>query len=76
MLFNSLYFVGLPVGQVNPKNNLPEAILACIGQALISNPEFVPKTTGPLQLWRSVAQLLIYVNLKEKNSKLSVDRSH
>ena len=38
MLFNTLYFVCLPVGQVKPKNNLPEAISACLGQALISNP--------------------------------------
>ena len=38
MLFNTLYFVSLPVGQVKPKNNLPEAISACLGQALISNP--------------------------------------
>ena len=38
MLFNMLHFVSLPVGQVKSKNNLPEAILACLGQALISNP--------------------------------------
>ena len=38
MLFNTLCFVSLPVGQVKPKNNLPEAISACSGQALISNP--------------------------------------
>ena len=37
MLFSTLYFVGLPVGQVKPKNNLPEAISACLGQALISS---------------------------------------
>ena len=39
MLFNALYFVNLPVGQVKPKNNLLEAILGCIGHALISNPD-------------------------------------
>ena len=39
--FNMLYFVSLPVGQVKPKNNLPEAISACLGQALISNPDFI-----------------------------------
>ena len=37
-MFNTLYFVNLQVGQVKPKNNLPEAISACLGQALISNP--------------------------------------
>ena len=39
MLFNTLHFVSLPIGQVKPKNNLPEAILAGIGQALISTPD-------------------------------------
>ena len=39
MLFNMLYFVSLLVEQVKPKNNLPEAISACLEQALISNPD-------------------------------------
>ena len=30
-------FLYLPDGQVKLKNNLPEAISACLGQALISN---------------------------------------
>ena len=38
MLFNTLHFISLPVGQVKLKNNLPEAISACLEQALISNP--------------------------------------
>ena len=38
MLFNMLYFVGLPFGQVKQNNNLLEAKSACLGQALISNP--------------------------------------
>ena len=33
MLFNKLYFFSLHVGQVRPKNNLPEAISACLGPA-------------------------------------------
>ena len=33
ILFNTLYFVSLPVGQVKPKNNLREEILACLEQA-------------------------------------------
>ena len=33
MLFNTLYFVSLPVGQDKPKNSLPKAISACIRQA-------------------------------------------
>ena len=33
MLFNTLYFVSLPVGQVEPKYDLPDAISAWIGQA-------------------------------------------
>ena len=45
MLFNTLYFVSLHVGQVKPKNNLPEAISGCLGQALTSNPDF--KNTLP-----------------------------
>ena len=32
MLFDTLYFVSLPVGQVKSKNNLPEAIWACLEQ--------------------------------------------
>ena len=32
-MFDTQYFVNLPVGQVKLKNNLPEAISACIGQA-------------------------------------------
>ena len=47
MLFNSLYFVTLPVGQVKLKNNLPEAITACLGQALISNPGIDEKAGKP-----------------------------
>ena len=31
-------FIDLPVGQGKPENNLPEAISACLEQALISNP--------------------------------------
>ena len=38
MLFDMMHFVSFPVGQVKPKNNLPEAVLVCLGQALISNP--------------------------------------
>ena len=33
ILFDSLHFVSLPVGQVKPQNNMPEAIVACLGQA-------------------------------------------
>ena len=40
MLFNLLYFVNLLVGQMKPENNFSKAILSCLGQALISNPEF------------------------------------
>ena len=40
MLFDTLYFVILPVGQVKLKNNLLILILASLGQALISNPVF------------------------------------
>ena len=40
MLFNMLYFVSLPVRQVKPKNDLPEAISACLRQALILNPDY------------------------------------
>ena len=39
MLFDLLYFVNLPVGQVKREDNLPEAISTCLGQALISSPE-------------------------------------
>ena len=39
MLFNTLYFASLPVGLIEPKFDLPEAISACLGQALISNPD-------------------------------------
>ena len=38
ILLDALHFVCMPVGQVKPKNNLPEAIAACFGQALILNP--------------------------------------
>ena len=38
MLFDRMHFVSLLVGQVKPKNNLPEAVLVCLGRALISNP--------------------------------------
>ena len=37
MLFNTLYFVSLPVVQVKPKNNFSEAVSACLWQALITN---------------------------------------
>ena len=33
-----LNFIDFSVEQVEPEKNLPEAILACLGQALISNP--------------------------------------
>ena len=49
MLFNTLYFVSLPIPQVKPKNNLPEAISACLGQALISNPVLLSSTESGLQ---------------------------
>ena len=39
MLFNMLYFVRLPIGQVEAKNYLPEVISACLKQALILNVE-------------------------------------
>ena len=41
-MFNTLYFANLPVGQVNTKTNLSEAISAGLGQALISNPVLLP----------------------------------
>ena len=44
-MFNTIYFVSLPVGPVKPKNNLPEAISASLGQALISNPAHTKKNT-------------------------------
>ena len=46
LLFYSHYFVSLPVVQVKPKNNLPEAISACLGQALISNPVLELRSRG------------------------------
>ena len=42
MLFNTLYFVSFPAEQVKPKNDFPEAISVCLGQALISNPGYFP----------------------------------
>ena len=58
MLFNTLYFVSLPVGQVKPKSNLSEAISACLGQALFSNPalrHFMVPTGGSwLSKWQAI----------------------
>ena len=44
-LFNTLYFVSWPAGQVKPKNNFSEAISACPGQALILNPDNITEYT-------------------------------
>ena len=46
MLFDMQFFVSLTVGQVKPKNNLPEASLACLGQALVSNPALTSNCYG------------------------------
>ena len=51
MLCNMLYFVSLPVGQVKPKNNLLEAILACLGQMLILNSGRASKHLISLARW-------------------------
>ena len=42
-MFNTLYFVSLPIGQSKLKNNLPEVISACFRQTLISNPKLYQK---------------------------------
>ena len=57
MLFKMLYFVNFPVGQVMPKNNLPEAILACLVQALLSNPALISITVHVDQNQRTTKML-------------------
>ena len=56
-MLNTLYFVSLPVGQVKPKNNLPEAISACLGQALLSN-----TTVRLKQLFYLVKKSLVFLH--------------
>ena len=68
MLFDTMHFVSLPVGQVKPKNNLPEVVLVCLGQALISNPAL--SSSIDAQGWCAIEQDAHIVQFKQVLSKV------